>query len=117
MSLTASIHPHEPSRTRLAGIILAAGASSRMGRCKPLLRLAGMTVLERNIALLRDAGADEVLVVIGNHAEELQPLAKQCGARCVHNANCSGRLRAPSRCPPRAVCDCSATGCRLRHFS
>lgn len=87
MSLTASIHPHEPSRTRLAGIILAAGASSRMGRCKPLLRLAGMTVLERNIALLRDAGADEVLVVIGNHAEELQPLAKQCGARCVHNAN------------------------------
>jgi molybdenum cofactor cytidylyltransferase len=87
MSLTAPIRPLEPARARLAGIVLAAGASSRMGRFKPLLPLAGVTVLERSIALLRDAGADDVLVVIGNRAEELRPLAERYGARCVHNAN------------------------------
>ena len=86
MSLTAPIRPFKPARARLAAIVLAAGASSRMGSFKPLLRLAGITVLERNIALLRDTCADEVLVVTGNRAEELQPFAERCGARCVHNA-------------------------------
>ncbi len=86
MSLTTPIRPPEAAGTRLAGIVLAAGASSRMGCFKPLLHLGGMTVLERNIALLRDAGAGEVIVVIGNRAEELQPIAERCGARCVHNA-------------------------------
>lgn len=87
MSLRTPNRPLERSRPRLAAIVLAAGASSRMGSFKPLLRLGGMTVLERNIALLRDAGADEVLVVTGNRAEELQPLIERCGARCVHNAD------------------------------
>ncbi|MGB7137256.1 MAG: DVU_1551 family NTP transferase [Acidobacteriaceae bacterium] len=69
----------------LAALVLAAGASSRMESLKPLLRLAGIAALERSIALFHEAGIDDVLVVLGNRADELRPLAEHCGARCVDN--------------------------------
>lgn len=75
-----------PVPNNLAAIVLAAGASSRMGRLKPLLDLAGRTALERAVLLFRDAGVEDVLVVLGNRDGELRPLAERCGARCVHNA-------------------------------
>lgn len=75
-----------PISHNLAAIVLAAGASSRMGRLKPLLRLGEVTALERSIELFRHAGIQDVVVVLGNRAEELRPIAERCGARCVHNA-------------------------------
>ena len=75
----------DPARQRLAAIVLAAGASSRMGSLKPLLFLAGVTALERSITSFRDAGIHEVIVVLGHRAEELQPLAERSGARSVYN--------------------------------
>ena len=66
-------------------MVLAAGASSRMGTLKPLLRLAGITALERSLGLFRQAGIDDVLVVLGYRAAELRPLVEQCGARWVEN--------------------------------
>jgi molybdenum cofactor cytidylyltransferase len=72
---------------RLAAIVLAAGASSRMGSLKPTLLLAGTTALERSVASFRDAGIDEVIVVLGHRAQELQPLAERCGAHPVCNEN------------------------------
>ena len=74
-----------PMPNSLAAIVLAAGASSRMGRLKPLLRLGKTTALERSISLFHKAGINDVLVVLGNRAEELRPVAERCGARCVHN--------------------------------
>ncbi len=50
---------------RVAGILLAAGEGSRLGRPKALVRLGGQTLAERGVALLRDGGADPVLVVTG----------------------------------------------------
>lgn len=69
----------------LAAIVLAAGASSRMGKLKPLMRLAGTPALARSIALFREAGIDDVVVVLGNRAEEIRPLVRQYAARCVDN--------------------------------
>jgi molybdenum cofactor cytidylyltransferase len=69
----------------LSAIILAAGASSRMGRLKPLLPLAGMTALERVIALFQSAGITDVIVVVGNHADELRPIIQREDARYVYN--------------------------------
>lgn len=76
---------NNPAGDRLAAIVLAAGASSRMGTLKPLLPLGGVPALARSIGLLREAGIRDVLVVLGHHAEELRPLAAAAGARCVEN--------------------------------
>jgi CTP:molybdopterin cytidylyltransferase MocA len=55
-------------------IILAAGASTRMGRPKALLRVDGQTLLERAVEQARKAGA-EPLVVLGADAERIRPHA------------------------------------------
>lgn len=45
-----------------SAVILAGGKSSRMGRDKATLTLAGETLLERQIKLVRAVGATEVLI-------------------------------------------------------
>jgi CTP:molybdopterin cytidylyltransferase MocA len=51
--------------SRVAGLLLAAGEGSRLGQPKALVELGGMTLAERGIALLRDGGADPVIMVTG----------------------------------------------------
>ena len=53
----------------VAGIVLAAGSSTRMGRNKLLLELDGETVVQRVARTAIDAGLDPVIVVTG-HAHE-----------------------------------------------
>jgi CTP:molybdopterin cytidylyltransferase MocA len=57
----------------VAGLLLAAGAGRRMGGPKALLQLDGRTFVERGIALLRDAGCDPVIVVLGAAADDVRP--------------------------------------------
>jgi molybdenum cofactor cytidylyltransferase len=56
------------SRPAVAGLILAAGASRRMGSPKPLLDLGGETFLDRLIGVFRPV-CTPVIVVLGYHAE------------------------------------------------
>jgi putative nucleotidyltransferase with HDIG domain len=69
----------------IAAIILSAGYSSRMGEFKPLLPFGDATVLERDISLFRDAGIEDVRVVIGHRAGDLLPLVERLHARPVMN--------------------------------
>ena len=55
----------------IAGIILAAGESSRMGRDKALLPLGRETFLEHLIEVLRGE-VSPLLVVLGHHAEQIE---------------------------------------------
>jgi CTP:molybdopterin cytidylyltransferase MocA len=55
----------------VAGVLLAAGAGSRFGQPKALIRLDGQTLAERGTGLLRAGGADPVLVVAGAVPVEL----------------------------------------------
>ena len=54
----------------IPAVVLAAGKSSRMGRTKALLPLgsSGETFLQRVVRVLREGGADKVVVVIGGDA-------------------------------------------------
>jgi len=58
-------------RTTVAGVLLAAGEGSRLGRPKALVELNGQTLAERGVNLLRAGGADPVLVVTGAAEVEL----------------------------------------------
>ena len=49
-------------------VVLAAGASSRLGEPKQLLQLGGSTLLERAVATAFAAGCDPVVVVLGANA-------------------------------------------------
>ena len=53
----------------VAGVVLAAGSSTRMGRNKLFFELGGETLLRRTVRRAIDAGLDPVLVVVGHEAE------------------------------------------------
>jgi molybdenum cofactor cytidylyltransferase len=59
-------------REFVTGIVLAAGTSSRLGRPKQLLALAGKPVLQHVVETLQSAGVDEIIVVLGHRADEIQ---------------------------------------------
>lgn len=75
-------------------IVPAAGHSTRMGRPKLALPLAGRTVLEHVIDALRIGGVDHVVVVIGPHVVELVSLAKAAGAHVCLLAEPTPDMRA-----------------------
>lgn len=63
------------SRLVVGAVLLAAGAGSRMGgRPKSLLQLGGVPLIRRQLIALSGAGVDEVVVVLGHHAERIEPL-------------------------------------------
>ena len=55
-----------------AALVLAAGASVRMGRPKALLQVSGRPAVDVVCEALRDAGCEPVIVVIGRHASEIR---------------------------------------------
>ncbi len=69
----------------IAGLILAAGESSRMGQDKALLAYRGRTFLETILSTLHAAGLESVAVVLGHHAEEIQRAVKLPDAHFVIN--------------------------------
>lgn len=69
----------------IAGLILAAGESSRMGRDKALLPYRGRTFLETIIHTVREAGIERIAVVLGHHAEEIQQAVHLEGVETVVN--------------------------------
>ncbi|MDP2931768.1 MAG: molybdenum cofactor cytidylyltransferase [Chloroflexota bacterium] len=56
----------------VSAILLAAGESRRMGQSKLLLSFGGSTILEHALDNLLKSRVDEVIVVIGNQADEMR---------------------------------------------
>jgi molybdenum cofactor cytidylyltransferase len=55
----------------VAAIVLAAGASRRLGQPKQLLVYEGETLLERAIRLAAEAGTTPILTILGAHREAI----------------------------------------------
>ena len=58
--------------SEVAAILLAAGLSRRMGAFKPLLPFGGVSVVEACAGALREGGAREVVVVLGERGASVR---------------------------------------------
>ena len=77
------------SENKTCGVILSAGASSRMGRDKALLpwppnATAGQTLLSTQIDALKPF-ANAIIIVAGKNFDQLAPIAAASGASIVQN--------------------------------
>lgn len=70
-------------RPFLSGIILAAGASTRMGRPKQLLPLGDRCLLQHVIDAAAASCLDEIIVVLGHRAEEIREILRLPARRVV----------------------------------
>jgi molybdenum cofactor cytidylyltransferase len=76
------------ANARVSAVVLAAGASMRMGRAKQLLPLGETTVLTRTLDNVRSAGLKDIVLVLGASAEEIRRQLPQSlleGLRIVVN--------------------------------
>ena len=69
----------------VSAIVTAAGESTRMGSPKALLRWRGVTLIEYQLRALFDAGAGEVVAVLGHDPEPLTGHVERAGGRFVVN--------------------------------
>jgi molybdenum cofactor cytidylyltransferase len=73
------------NREKIGAVLLAAGYSSRMVKCKSLLPLGGLKVIERGIDTFRQAGIMDIRVVVGHRADELIPVLDELKIPHVFN--------------------------------
>jgi molybdenum cofactor cytidylyltransferase len=82
----------------VAGLVLAAGGSSRLGQPKQLLPFGPATLLDHTLATARTCGFDQLLVAIGGAADAVRSRVDLSGAEVVVNdgyaAGCSSSIAA-----------------------
>jgi len=77
---------------RIAGVILAAGASRRLGRPKQLLPLGGRPLLSLTLAAARQTRLDPLLIILGHAAEEIRRQVDLTGLTVIENPSYSEGL-------------------------
>lgn len=82
----------------VTGLVLAAGASRRLGRPKQLLPYAGGTLLDATLATARRCGFDQLLVTLGGAAADVEAVVDLSDVDVVHNPSygegCSSSIAA-----------------------
>ena len=73
------------SDERIAGVLLAAGESKRLGQPKQLLRWHGRALIEHAAQAALDAGLDPVVVVIGSRADDMRAALRSTAVALVEN--------------------------------
>lgn len=94
---------------KVAAILLAAGASRRMGVCKQLLELRGKTVLAHCLEALLAGGITEVVVVVAPDGGAVAQAAAAYPVRVVRNSDPHGEMAA-SVCTGRNALGADASG-------
>jgi molybdenum cofactor cytidylyltransferase len=94
----------QPLRGRVGAVLLAAGAGSRMGyRPKSLLTLEGVPLIRRQLSALSAAGVDEVVVVLGHHADRIEAAIQGWAVARVRNPDPDAGPVSSLRCGLQAL--------------
>lgn len=89
--------------SEVAAILLAAGRSERMGAFKPLLPFGETTVIRNCIQNLRQAGVEDIVVVLGHRAEELQQTVGDLRLEFAINLDPTSQMSASIACGLRKL--------------
>jgi len=91
----------------VTGLVLAAGASVRLGEAKQLLPYKGRTLLDATLDVARACGFDQLLVTLGGSAPEVRAQVDLSGAEVVENpafsSGCGSSISAAVRAVPPAA--------------
>jgi molybdenum cofactor cytidylyltransferase len=82
--------PRPTDALRAAAVILAAGASRRMGKNKMLLQLDGESLVRRAARRALEAGLSPVVVVVGHEADRLRAELKDLPVEFAMNSDYTG---------------------------
>jgi len=91
------------SNHRFAAILLAAGASTRLGQPKQLIQLNGESLLRRTARLASEIGCDPILVVLGYESERMQQELNDLHAKTVINPDWQSGMGSSLRCGIQAL--------------
>ena len=69
----------------ISAIVLAAGQAARFGQCKQLMQLGDKTLVEHVLDTVNASAVDDIVVVLGAHAEEIRRRVKFRRERIVIN--------------------------------
>lgn len=75
------------SSPKIAGILLAAGGASRMGKPKLLLPWKGEALIHRAARVAVESGLEPVVIVTGAGAEGIAAALKDLPVQLIHNPN------------------------------
>lgn len=92
-----------------AGLLLAAGGGSRLGRPKALVEIGGALLVDRAVDVLRSGGCDPLVVVLGASAREVVMHADLSGAVVVVNERWKDGIGASLRTGLVALTDLGAS--------
>jgi molybdenum cofactor cytidylyltransferase len=87
----------------IAAIVLAAGASRRFGAQKLLAELHGKPVIRWTVEHVREAGVDDVIVVLGRDRERVRQALEGLDVRFVVNEEYAAGLSASMRTGVQAL--------------
>jgi CTP:molybdopterin cytidylyltransferase MocA len=94
--------------SRCAGLVLAAGEGSRLGRPKALVEVGGELLVDRTVRTAREAGCDPVAVVVGAHAAEVVRRASLDAAVVLVNDDWADGMGSSLRVGLRALTELGA---------
>jgi molybdenum cofactor cytidylyltransferase len=89
--------------TALAGIVLAAGESRRMGTPKQLLPFGERTILERVVDTLLTAGVGQVIVVLGHLADRVRTVLGDRPVQAIVNEAYRQGMLSSGKCGVQAI--------------
>jgi molybdenum cofactor cytidylyltransferase len=87
----------------IAAVVLAAGASARLGQAKQLIRVGSESLLRRTVRLAAEARCAPVFVVLGYEAERMRAELEGLSAAAVINERWAEGMGSSLRCGIEAL--------------
>lgn len=88
---------------KIAALVLAAGLSSRMGSNKMLVRINGLTIIEKTIQVLREAPLSGISIILGDSSDAVREVLRDYPVNFVYNPDYRSGMSSSIKCGIKSV--------------